>query len=267
MNNIFDAIIEKWQLSDLKPINSLSYIFTGFRNQQPIILKLGAAAEIIKEAEALKAYDGFGAIKVMAIDDEVILLERIIPGVTLKSYFPNNDNEAVYIAAKLMMGLHIANYDANKFPNIINWLKVFDDAWDIPSKYIVKAKYLRDKLLSEPGPQVLLHGDLHHDNILLKDKEWVVIDPKGVIGDPVFEIAAYVRNPMPELITENKYMTIITSRIEKFSQVLNQSKIRVKEACFVMAVYSWILSLEDGVDPEYFSKITDVMAEILVFDS
>ena len=31
----------------------------------------------------------------------------------------------------------------------------------------------------------MLHGDLHHDNVLTADREpWLAIDPHGVLGDP-----------------------------------------------------------------------------------
>jgi streptomycin 6-kinase len=42
----------------------------------------------------------------------------------------------------------------------------------------------------------LLHGDLHHANILSSGDEWVAIDPKGLVGDPAFEITGYMRNPI-----------------------------------------------------------------------
>ena len=38
----------------------------------------------------------------------------------------------------------------------------------------------------------MLHGDLHHDNILQNGDGWLVIDPKGVIGSPINEIWAFI---------------------------------------------------------------------------
>lgn len=54
---------------------------------------------------------------------------------------------------------------------------------------------LRRQLLETPHARVLLHGDLHHYNVLLHGGRWCSIDPKGVVGDPAFEPSAFLRNP------------------------------------------------------------------------
>lgn len=59
-------------------------------------------------------------------------------------------------------------------PNIKDQLKALDKEWDLPKTYLPKARKLRDKLLQNPEPQILLHCDLHHENILQNDKQWVV---------------------------------------------------------------------------------------------
>jgi streptomycin 6-kinase len=54
-------------------------------------------------------------------------------------------------------------------------------------------------LKKDSGRKVLLHGDLHQENILSNGNSWVVIDPKGVIGDPIHEIWACVEDPAHDL--------------------------------------------------------------------
>jgi len=53
---------------------------------------------------------------------------------------------------------------------------------------------------------VVLHGDLHHFNILSSGDRWLAIDPKGIIGEPEFEPAAYLENKIDpyEPITARK---------------------------------------------------------------
>lgn len=51
------------------------------------------------------------------------------------------------------------------------------------------------ELLSNQGEPAMLHGDLHHYNILQHQSEWLAIDPKGIIGEREFEIGAFLRNP------------------------------------------------------------------------
>ena len=112
------------------------------------------------------------------------------------------------------------------------------------------------------GPDVLLHGDLHHYNVLQKGDAWVIIDPKGVIGETAYEVAAFIRNPIPELLRENNAIDIIENRMEAFSHNCNIPKARIADWCFVQAVLSWVWALEDGCDTSYFEQLTKVFNKI-----
>ena len=103
----------------------------------------------------------------------------------------------------------------------------------------------------------MLHGDLHHDNILQNGDDWVVIDPKGVIGEPAYEVAAFIRNPMPELLTHENAQKIIHNRITRFAKILELSEHRVIGWCFVQAVLSLVWAIEDGCDDTYFKNLTE----------
>lgn len=46
------------------------------------------------------------------------------------------------------------------------------------------------------GEEEFLHGDLHPENILLGPQGWVIIDPKGLVGDACYEAVAWLRNPL-----------------------------------------------------------------------
>ena len=105
---------------------------------------------------------------------------------------------------------------------------------------------------------VLLHGDLHHDNILQNGDGWVVIDPKGVIGEPAYEVAAFIRNPIPGLLALNNASSIISHRIARFAEILELPERRILDWCFVQAVLSWAWVLEDGCDEAYFKQLTQV---------
>ena len=105
----------------------------------------------------------------------------------------------------------------------------------------------------------MLHGDLHHDNILQNGDEYVVIDPKGVIGEPTYEVAAFIRNPMPELLNRTDATTIIHNRITRFSELFGIPAKRILDWCFVQAVLAWVWALEDGCDTSYFEKLTKIL--------
>ncbi len=106
-------------------------------------------------------------MKVLAKDDGMLLLERAMPGTSLKDYFPNQEQESIEIACGVMKKLHQASIpEGHNFPHIKDWLKALDKDWNIPKHYLQKARKLRDQLLQTSELDVLLHGDLHHDNIL-----------------------------------------------------------------------------------------------------
>jgi streptomycin 6-kinase len=214
-----------------------------------------------REALALKAFAGFGAVNVLTESDGMLLLERADPGVSLRSYFPEKDNDAIQITCECLKRLHQAAIPTDHhFPHVKDWLMALDKNLSIPTDYLHKARKLRDELIATSATPALLHGDLHHDNILQNSNDWVVIDPKGVIGEPAYEVAAFIRNPIPELLTHDNATSIIENRIAQFAKTLKLSEQRIIHWCYVQAVLAWALALEDNCDETYFKKLTGFLA-------
>lgn len=265
--NIIKEISIRWNLSDLKPISNLSYnyILSGLEDLKPVILKLGLDKKALKtESEALKAFENYGAIKVLNQIDGALLLEQAFPATLLKDYFPAKDEEATLIAGKIIKLLHSAPYSQNNiFPNIKDWLIKLDKNYNIPSDYILKARKLRDELLITSPTSLLLHGDLHHDNILQSGNEWCIIDPKGVVGDAAYEVGAFIRNPIVGLIVlDEDIVNIINKRVMLLANILNLEANRIRKWCFVQSVLTWIWAIEDNMDTHYFSHLTKVFDNI-----
>jgi streptomycin 6-kinase len=261
--NLILNIGSTYGLSNLQPVKNLSYnyVISGLQGSQAIILKLGLDSDGFKqEATALNAFAGFGVVKMLAENEGLLLLERALPGDSLKSYFPKLDDVAIRICAQCLIQLHKAPLpEANIFPHIKDWLAILDKNWDIPENYLEKARQLRDSLLQTSNKEVLLHGDLHHDNILQSHNGWLVIDPKGVIGEPTYEVAAFIRNPLTlldDLQNITAVQAIIQNRITRFSELLDLPSQRILDWCFVQAVLSWAWALEDQGDVTYFKNLT-----------
>jgi streptomycin 6-kinase len=260
------AISSKLDLRDLIEVTNLTYnyVLSGFQGDNPIILKLGLDHEALnREAFALKCLAGYGVVNVLAEDDGMLLLERAVPDTSLKSYFPDQEYESIEIACVVMQKLHQVNIPENhNFPHIKDWLTALDKDWSIPDGYLKKARKLRGQLLKTTGPDVLLHGDLHHDNILQNGDDWVVIDPKGVIGESAYEVAAFIRNPMPEVLNYADAPSIINNRITFFAKIMELPSQRILDWCFVQTVVAWVWALEDGCDTNYFEQLTKIFDKV-----
>ncbi len=86
---------------------------------------------------------------------------------------------------------------------------------------------LVDRLEATCSTKVFLHGDLHHANVLLDGDEWIPIDPKGLVGDPAFECAAYLANPISDLPSREEFIEMNRQRIRQFAAELGFDPFRI----------------------------------------
>ncbi len=257
------SIAKKYSLYQLCPVSNLTfnYVVRGYQNKKLIILKVGMDKKALeKEAACLKIFSSYGAIDVLASDSSMILMELANPGVSLKEFFPGNDEKASNILCSVIKKLHSAELPKeHAFQHVSELLKAFDDNSTIPKQVLNKARFLRDNLLDSCKQEVLLHGDLHHDNIIKNNDAWVAIDPKGFVGDPAFELAAYLSNPIPVLLEQDSPREIIRKRIYFFSKQLELSEKRIKDWLYVKSALCWVWSLQDNLDSRYWERLLEVL--------
>lgn len=188
----------EWSLRNLKPMEDLTYnyVLSGYWENTPIILKFTPdPLSLRREADALAAFSGHGTVELLKRKANALLVQRALPGHTLKKH-----PRAIHIALSCLESLHKAPIPKeHSFPRIKDWLADLDKEWTVTSKYLKVARHLRDLLLQDKSPEVLLHGDLHQNNILSHREGWVVIDPKGVIGLSINEAWACVEHPEHDL--------------------------------------------------------------------
>lgn len=161
------------------------------------MLKIGEPSrEITTEFHTLQQYDGKGFCRVYAADLEngVLLIERIQPGRRLREEPSLEKRLSAFLSA--YKGLHREPAMPHIYPTYWDWVTritaYMSHRNDYPQlgRYMKKAEELCRQIGNQYPKQMLLHGDLHHDNLLLSSTgEYRLIDPKGVIGDPVFDIA------------------------------------------------------------------------------
>lgn len=261
--DITAKIATEHNLSGLTPVNNMTfnYVASGYQNDNPIILKIGMNSKALtKEASCLKAFSKHAVTEVIADDNNMIIMQRAVPGSTLKDHFPDNDIDTTKILCESIKELHKASIpESHNFLSLSELFKTLDQKLAIPDEILSKAKHLRDDLLKSTTKEVLLHGDLHHDNILQNGDSWLVIDPKGFIGDPAFEPAAYLCNPIPELLQENQPREIIENRINICSDELEIDSRRIADWLYAKSVLCWAWRLEDNLEPGYWKELLSIL--------
>ncbi|KTC84030.1 aminoglycoside phosphotransferase family protein [Legionella brunensis] len=265
--NLIKKVSLAWELDSLKVMKNLSYnyVLSGFQHKKPIILKLIFDKSALQdEVRALKAFAGYGVIAVLAQMDNALLLEQAVTGLSIKNDWPKNEEEAIEIVCDCARRLHQAPIPKRgEFPHLRDWFSILHKDWSIPKVYLEKARELSNILLQPVNEDKLLHGDLHHENILRHGDEWLVIDPKGVMGDEAYELAAFLQNPMPELLKIEALPVFLSRRISLSATLLNLDKKRIYQWCFAQAILSWVWNLEDGLDPHYFARLADIFFSLL----
>lgn len=223
------------------------------------VLKLGVPCkETRTELAALRIYAGSGAVRVLAEDVErgAMLIEQVRPGLTLAEAAANDD-EAIVIAAQVMKQLAVAApEDSELFPTVADWaaglarlrLRFDGGTGPIPESMVKRAEETFYWLLNNPeGDQLLLHGDLHHYNILAAEGtaafEWKAIDPKGVIGEAEYGTIQLLLNELPP----DGQLEITRRRVELLCRELRLKRERLLAWGYSHAVLAACWCTEDRV--------------------
>jgi streptomycin 6-kinase len=105
-----------------------------------------------------------------------------------------------------------------------------------------------------PDKSYLLHGDLHHYNILTAAREpWLAIDPKGLIGDREYDVIQYLLNKLPNGDSTH----VIEKRIDIFVKELNLDKKRMLSWGFAHSVLAtcWTVQEDGRYNEPFFDAI------------
>lgn len=244
----------RWSLKVGPPFAPLSYNYVApalRADGTKVVVKVGFPnPEFLREAEALRICDGRGMVSLLDTDQVAgaMLLERLVPGGPLVNLASLNDEEATSIAAGVMKRLWRPVPPGHGFASVRDWAEglgrlraQFDGGTGpFPVSLVREAEVLFADLLVSMSEPALLHGDLHHWNILSAVREpWLALDPKGLIGEPAYEVGALLRNPLPQDATTLK------RRVDQLSEELGFDRARVRGWGMAQAVLSGWWSFED----------------------
>lgn len=196
---------EEWELElgEPYPRGAAGYaVRATLPDRTPAVLKLiYPHREAEHEAEALRVWDGEGAVRLLADDHArcALLLERCEPGTLLANEDPAG---AVDVFVRLLPRLW--KPVGEPFTPLADeaqwWVEQLTDEWEeagrpFAERTVAAAIDALAVLSTTQGDQVLLHQDLHGDNVLAAQREpWLVIDPKPLVGEREFAVAPIVRD-------------------------------------------------------------------------
>lgn len=267
----------RWELKVGPPFAPLSYNYAapaeGPRGER-FVLKLGVPTHgLLQEIGVLLSFDGCGAARLFDSDAArgALLLERLEPGTPLTSLCEEDDGAATAAAAAVMRSLRrTGTHQAQRAPTAADWGQGFAKCrkhfgggfGPFPRKLFEESEALYAELLATSAPPILLHGDLHHGNILAAARApWLAIDPQGVVAEPAYEVGALLRNPFPQLLHWPDRVRVSESRIAQLSDELGYERARVRGWGLAQAMLSSWWSIEDeGVLGEYGYAAAEILA-------
>lgn len=277
----------RWGLTDVQPVPTLSYNFVAFadRGRERVVLKMGVPnREFKSEMAALRLFDGQGACRLIESDEDKywMLLERLTPGVMLATL--QDDDEATYVAADVMQRIWrpvetsapASLPERKQVPGLQNFIPLSDwfggfkrlrekfsgGTGPLDEELVERAERSSRALLAENHMPVLMHGDLHHFNILSSERGWLVIDPKGVIGPACYEVGPLLMNPWDELLRIGDYRQMTRRRLDILHERLGFEGERIREWALAHAVLSGWWGIEDNTGWEYALEFARMIANL-----
>ena len=270
--------------------NEYKSIYTGQSKEfGPVVLKNDTNISQLKsEYHMLAKLNGNHSCKVYAFDKDKgqLLEERILPGTKLREEASLEKRLDAF--AEVFEAIHIAVVEDSavstaenkllrrKTETYVDWLeKVYafceertqEDGQDKDAESILwrtrakEAHTIALKLFEKYTDRVLLHGDLHHDNLLLRaDGGYVFVDPKGVIGPEIFDLPRFILNELDTEYTESD-VEHIHKVINALCERLDYPKEDVRKLFYMETVLANIWNIEDSLPVnERYMQVAEAIA-------
>lgn len=146
------------------------------------------------EPDALALWGGDHAVRLIRRDPtrRALLVERALPGYDLSGV---SEAEAIVVANEVGRSLWRRVPDGSPFRDVV----VLSRAWlaevaELDPQLVGAARGVLDTIqIRMPR---LVHGDLHHHNVLRRRNGWAAIDPQPAVGEPEYDVATFLWNPI-----------------------------------------------------------------------
>jgi streptomycin 6-kinase len=261
---VFDEYLLDWGLiPDGEPIVTPgSRLLPVRRNGVPAMLKVALEAEERFGGQLMTWWDGEGAARVLDQKGDALLLERAEGKISLADLARSGrDDEATRIICATVAKLHAPR--PKPLPELIpllQWFRKLEPAAAIHGGLLARSAKIARGLLSEPHDVCVLHGDIHHDNILDfgEERGWLAIDPKRLVGERGFDYANLFCNPDLADLTRPVAAHYFQQRLQTVTEVAGLERRRLLEWIVAWTSLSAAWFISDGQSPDTDLKIAEL---------
>jgi streptomycin 6-kinase len=259
---MFDSTLQKWQLvPDGEPLETHSSRLLPVRwNGLPAMLKIALHTEEERGGHLMDWWQGQGAARVLRHEGNAILLERATGAASLKEIVrQGQDDEASRIMCAVAERLHAPQ--AKPVPDPVpleTWFRDLDSAAPGHGGILSRCASTARHLLATPQDVRVLHGDIHHDNILdFGERGWLAIDPKGLSGERGFDFANIFCNPDPKTALRPGRLV---RQVEVVTQAAKLDRQRLLQWILAWSGLSAVWMMQDSADARTQLAIAELAA-------
>ncbi len=265
-----ETYLARWDLvADGNPIITHSSDLLPVRRAgRPAMLKVAREEEEARGAAVMVWWAGEGAARVLACEGDAMLMERAMGDRSLTAMaHDGRDDQASRILCAAAATLHAPRTTprpATLVP-LDRWFAALAPAARAHGGILYESAVMAERLLAAPREIVVLHGDIHHGNILdFGARGWLAIDPKGIVGERGFDFANIFCNPDAEV-------ALAPGRLARQATVVAAAvrldRARLMQWVLAYAGLSAAWTLEDGEDPRLALTVARVAAWELGLES
>ena len=263
---MFENYLDHWGLDpDGEPITTTtSRLLPVCRDGVAAMLKVTTEPEEQRGADTMTWWNGDGAARVLAHEGDTLLMERAESSTSLeKMALGGRDDEATQIMCQVAARLHAPRMRPlpSSLVPLPEWFAALEPGAARHGGILEQAAATARYLLTDPRDIVVLHGDIHHGNILdFGSQGWLAIDPKGLLGERAFDFVNILRNP-------NAQVALAPGRFSRQATVLadaaglDRTRLLQWTLAFTGLSAAWILG--DGEQPDLDLAVAELaMADL-----
>jgi streptomycin 6-kinase len=255
--------LARWDLTaDGPPITTpTSLLLPVRRGDVPAMLKIAHEKEERRGGKLMAWWNGEGAARVLAEDDGVLLLERASGPRSLAAMArAGEDDEATRILCVTTRRLH-EKRDVPP-PDLVSLDEWFEPLLAGEQRAVVaEGRDVAAALLADPQEVVVLHGDIHHENVLdAGQRGWIAIDPKGLWGERTFDFVNILRDPDEAVaLAPGRF----ARQVEVIARTAALDRTRLLQWTLAFASLSAVWILGDGDTPTLDLAVAELAAAAL----